>query len=26
VVWPPAAETAKWFLPYPRWEERTLYK
>ena len=26
VVWPPADETAKWFLPYPRWEERTLYK
>jgi branched-chain amino acid transport system substrate-binding protein len=26
VVWPPAAETAKWFLPYPRWEERILYK
>ena len=26
VVWPPARETAKWSLPYPRWEERTLYK
>jgi branched-chain amino acid transport system substrate-binding protein len=26
VVWPGVRETAKWSLPYPRWEERTLYR
>lgn len=25
VVWPPALATAKWRLPYPRWDERRLH-
>jgi len=25
IVWPPEAATAKWRLPYPRWDERQLY-
>jgi hypothetical protein len=25
VVWPPALATAKWWLPYPRWDERRVH-
>jgi branched-chain amino acid transport system substrate-binding protein len=25
IVWPPALATAKWRLPYPRWDERRPY-
>ncbi len=25
IVWPAAYATAKWHLPYPRWDERQLY-
>ncbi|OGA17145.1 MAG: hypothetical protein A3I63_05910 [Betaproteobacteria bacterium RIFCSPLOWO2_02_FULL_66_14] len=26
IVWPQALATAKWRLPYPRWEERRIAK